>query len=85
MIVWDGHTVVMGGLIRETLTTFEDKVPLLGDIPLLGRLFRSEGTSSQKRNLLIFVTARLVDPSGTNVNQGNRQDLVTGEGMGSNP
>ncbi len=76
MIVWDGHTVVMGGLIRESLTTFEDKVPILGDIPILGRLFRSEGTSSQKRNLLIFVTARLVDPSGTNVNQGNRQDLV---------
>jgi len=77
MIVWDGHTVVMGGLIRENLTTFEDKVPILGDIPILGRLFRSEGTSSKKRNLLIFVTARLVDPSGTNVNQGNRQELVT--------
>jgi general secretion pathway protein D len=77
MIVWDGHTVVMGGLIRESLTTFEDKIPLLGDIPILGRLFRSEGKRSQKRNLLIFVTARLVDPAGNNVNQGNRQDLLT--------
>ena len=77
MIVWDGHTVVMGGLIREQLTTFEDKIPLLGDIPLLGRLFRSEGTRSQKRNLMIFVTARLVDPAGNNVNQANREDLLS--------
>jgi general secretion pathway protein D len=42
----------------------EDKVPILGDIPLLGRAFRSKGESSQKRNLLIFVTATLVDPGG---------------------
>ncbi len=77
MIVWDGHTVVMGGLIREDLTTFSDKVPLLGDIPLIGRLFRSEGTRSEKRNLLIFVTASLVDPSGSPVNAG-RGELMTG-------
>ena len=78
MIVWDGHTVVMGGLIREDLTTFKDKVPLLGDLPLLGRLFRSEGTRSEKRNLLIFVTASLVDPSGNPVNTGRQSELVTG-------
>lgn len=70
MMVWDGHTVVMGGLIREVVTEFEDKVPLLGDIPLLGRLFRSEGSYSEQRNLLIFVTARLVDPRGKPVNTG---------------
>lgn len=62
--IWDGHTVVMGGLIREELTTIKDKVPILGDIPILGRLFRSEGQYSQKKNLMIFVTARLVDPAG---------------------
>jgi len=78
MIVWDGHTVVMGGLIREDLTTFEDKVPILGDIPIIGRLFRSEGRSSQKRNLLIFVTARLVDPAGNSINAQTRQDMATG-------
>ena len=64
IVIWDGQTVVMGGLIREDLVKVKDKVPLLGDIPLLGRLFRSEGQYSQKKNLLIFVTARLVDPSG---------------------
>jgi general secretion pathway protein D len=57
----NGATVVMGGLTREEVKEVRDKVPLLGDIPLLGKLFRSKGTSSQKRNLLIFVTARLVD------------------------
>lgn len=64
IVIWDGQTVVMGGMIREELTTVNDKIPLLGDIPLLGRLFRSEGEYSQKKNLLIFVTARLVDPAG---------------------
>ena len=64
IVIWDGQTVVMGGLIREELTTIRDKVPILGDIPVLGWLFRSEGQNSVKKNLLIFVTARLVDPAG---------------------
>jgi general secretion pathway protein D len=64
IVIWDGQTVVMGGLIREELTTIKDKVPILGDIPILGWLFRSEGQYSKKMNLLIFVTARLVDPAG---------------------
>lgn len=63
--LWDGATLVMGGLTREEVKKVEDKVPLLGDIPLLGRLFRSKGESSQKRNLLIFVTANLVSPGGS--------------------
>jgi type II secretory pathway component GspD/PulD (secretin) len=67
--IYNGATVVMGGLISETRTTVEDKIPLLGDIPLLGRLFQSRMEDSQKRNLLIFVTARLVDPSGRPVKQ----------------
>ena len=62
--IWDGATIVMGGLTREEVKKVEDKVPILGDIPLLGRVFRSKGESSQKRNLLIFVTARLVNPGG---------------------
>lgn len=64
IVIWDGQTVVMGGLIREELTTIKDKIPILGDIPVLGWLFRSEGQYSEKKNLLIFVTARLVDPAG---------------------
>lgn len=62
--IWDGATLIMGGLTREEVKQVKDKVPILGDIPLLGRLFRSKAESAQKRNLLIFVTARLVNPAG---------------------
>ena len=62
--VYNGSTIVMGGLITETRKSFEDKVPLLGDLPFIGFLFRSKGEFSEKRNLLIFLTARLVDPAG---------------------
>ena len=62
--IYNGATVVMGGMITEQRNEVEDKVPLLGDIPLLGRLFRSNYENSEKRNLLIFVTARMVDPAG---------------------
>lgn len=63
--VFDGATLVMGGLTRDEVKTVSDKVPLLGDIPGVGRLFRSEGETRQKRNLLIFVTANLVSPGGS--------------------
>ena len=64
LLIYNGATVVMGGMITEVRRDVDDKIPLLGDIPLVGRLFRSRYESSEKRNLLIFVTARLVDPSG---------------------
>ena len=60
----DGTTVVMGGLTREEVKQVVDKVPILGDIPLIGLLFRSKSETSQKRNLLIFVTAHTVSPFG---------------------
>jgi general secretion pathway protein D len=64
LLIYNGATVVMGGMITEVRRDVDDKIPILGDIPLIGRLFRSRYESSEKRNLLIFVTARLVDPSG---------------------
>jgi general secretion pathway protein D len=64
VIVWDGQTVVLGGLITEDVTKLKDKVPLLGDLPLVGRLFRSESSSTQKKNLMIFVTPTIIDPAG---------------------
>ena len=63
--IWDGATLVMGGLTREDVKKVSDKVPVLGSLPLVDRLFRSNGESSQKRNLLIFVTANLVSPGGS--------------------
>ena len=62
--VYNGSTVVMGGLITESRNSFEDKIPILGDLPFIGFLFRSTGEYSEKRNLLVFLTARLVDPAG---------------------
>jgi len=62
--VADGSTIGMGGLIYDKLETFRDKVPILGSIPFIGRLFRSEGERSVKRNLMIFVTATQVDVDG---------------------
>jgi len=63
--VWDGATLVMGGLTREEVKKVNDKVPVLGDLPFVGRIFQSKGESSSKRNLLIFVTANLVSPGGS--------------------
>ena len=63
--IWDGATLVMGGLTREEVKKVSDKVPILGNLPLIGRAFRSKGESTQKRNLLIFVTANLVSPGGS--------------------
>lgn len=65
--VWDGQTVVLGGLITSTTQTEKDKVPLIGDLPILGRLFQSQNKSAVKRNLMIFVTSTIVDPAGNRV------------------
>jgi general secretion pathway protein D len=65
--VWDGQTVVLGGMISETITKIKDQIPVLGDLPLVGRLFQSESTDAQKDNLLIFVTPTIIDPAGNRV------------------
>jgi len=62
--VADGSTVGLGGLIYDRLETYKDKVPVLGSIPLVGRLFRSEGEKSVKRNLMIFVSASQLNNNG---------------------
>ena len=60
----DGQTVILGGLLREDVQKVQDKTPILGDAPLVGSLFRSSSSQRTKRNLLIFVTAGLLDPAG---------------------
>lgn len=66
--IWDGQTVALGGLIREDIQDVEDKIPFIGDLPVLGRLFRSNVELHLKRNLTIFVNAKLVDPAGQRLN-----------------
>jgi general secretion pathway protein D len=62
--IYDGQTVILGGLIREDVQKVNDKTPILGDIPFAGALFRSQADQHIKRNLVIFVTATLIDPAG---------------------
>jgi len=61
----DGETVGMGGLISDSVQMVDDKVPMLGDIPMLGRFFRSEASQKIKSNLVIFCTLRIVNTDGT--------------------
>lgn len=62
--VWDGQTVMLGGLITDNVSKTKAKVPMLGDLPFFGRLFRSESSQSTKKNLMIFVTPTIIDPAG---------------------
>ena len=65
--IWDNQTVVLGGLISAQVQNTKDKVPVIGDLPLVGRLFQSQSKTSVKKNLMIFVTATIVDPAGNRV------------------
>ncbi len=60
----DGETLVLGGLIKSEERESTESIPFLGRIPILGSLFRRKSTTSEKRELLIFVTARILEPSG---------------------
>ncbi|MED5372747.1 MAG: type II secretion system secretin GspD [Myxococcota bacterium] len=64
VLVRDNQTVVIGGLMSSTDSEIETKVPLLGDLPLIGVLFRSTSKSSRKTNLLIFLTPHVIDDPG---------------------
>ena len=61
VLVKDNQTVVIGGLMGQTETEVETKVPLLGDIPLIGALFRGRRDSSRKTNMLIVLTPHIID------------------------
>ena len=77
--VYDGQTVVLGGLMREDVQKTEDKVPILGDIPLVGRAFRTNVEQHTKKNLVMFVTARIVTPAGVPLNEEEEEGLLPPE------
>jgi general secretion pathway protein D len=76
--VWDGQTVVLGGQIAETANTLKDQVPKPGDSPLAGGLFRSKSKTAKKKNLLVFITATLLDPAGNRVHSEKEMSLRGG-------
>jgi general secretion pathway protein D len=66
--VSDGYTLLLGGLLREDIQNVDEKVPLLGDIPVFGRMFQGKTEQAVKKNTLIFVTPRILDVSGQPAN-----------------
>ena len=73
--MWDGESVVIGGLLKERVVAWKDNVPFLSDVPFLGELFKNEGDGRIKQNLLIFVTARLVNNAGLPIRENNIRGL----------
>jgi general secretion pathway protein D len=61
----DGQTFAIGGLLAEADQMVDDSVPILGDLPIAGRLFRSEVSQRVKNNLVVFTTVRIIKPDGT--------------------
>lgn len=64
VMVKDGQTVIIGGLIREDIQHIKDKIPFLSSLPLAGPLFRSKTDRKLKKNLIIFVTPRILNADG---------------------
>ena len=77
VMIPSGHTLVMGGLLKDSTTKAHTKVPILGDIPGAGWFFRSKGKAREKGNLLIFVTPTIVDTEDFYVNSVGRDFLKT--------
>jgi general secretion pathway protein D len=75
LTIFDGYTVAVGGLMREDVQTVEDKVPILGDIPIVGRLFQTKAENRIKSNLIIFVTAQIIDATGRPIREPGGADL----------
>lgn len=77
--VYDGSTVVLGGVIQDRRINIKDKVPVVGDIPLVGRFWKSQVDLVEKKAFVVFVTVRVIDPSGQPVNQALAQPAGTGQ------
>ena len=67
VIVNDGETLVLGGLYQTRTDLIQLKTPVLGDLPLVGRLFRNSARTNDKDELLIFITPKIIRDSGQSV------------------
>ena len=72
---YDGETIVLGGIIKDTTTNVDDGYPILCDLPLVGRMFQTKGKNSTKTNLLMFLTCRLVNPDGSPIRERDMRGL----------
>ncbi|MEO8060471.1 MAG: type II secretion system secretin GspD [Burkholderiales bacterium] len=86
IVVDDGQIVVLGGLIEDTYNTTRSKVPLLGDIPFIGALFRSESRERKKTNLMVFLRPVVIrDQAASNKLSLDRYDYIRGEQLNAQP
>ena len=77
VLVDDGRIIVLGGLIQDSMQDGVDKVPVLGDIPLLGHLFRSEKRKRMKTNLMVFLRPHVLrDTASADATTGERYDFI---------
>jgi len=83
--VWDGQTIAIGGFHGESVTTSNDKVPFIGDLPVLGNAFKSSTSSTTKTALLLFVTVQLIDPGGNPINGRIEDPALLSEGSPPRP
>src|SRR5690625_7544041 len=80
VLVADGQTVVLGGIFQVEQVRGEDRVPVLGDIPFLGGLFKRDLRAEENRELLIFITAKIMADSPPNYWRGIRNTLPAAGG-----
>jgi beta-lactamase regulating signal transducer with metallopeptidase domain/type II secretory pathway component GspD/PulD (secretin) len=65
--LWDGQTAVIGGLTSSSVLVTTDKVPILGDIPLIGKLFQSQSRTTNNKNVVVFITVTIVDSADNRI------------------
>lgn len=75
----EGQTIAIGGLIKEEEVEKLSKVPFLGDLPILGELFKSRSQDNQKQELVIFLTPRIIDAQGAEKNNNDASDIIPTE------
>lgn len=75
VVSYDGETIVLGGVVKDRISSVDDQYPILGDIPLIGRLFQSKGRGTEKTSLLIFMTSRLIKPDGSPIRENEERGL----------
>jgi general secretion pathway protein D len=75
--VWDGSTIMLGGLKRQDVNLVNDKVPIMGDLPIFGRLFRSNTKQIETKHVIFFVTVDIIDPSGNKVRKSAQTAATT--------
>lgn len=77
----DGHTMIVGGVLQDDKTKIENKIPILGDLPLLGWLFRSKSDTQRKTNLYIFITPHIIGDDFANLDDMSYKSLKEVEAL----